>query len=241
MEKHSGKIAVICGATGEVGRAVTARLSEDGAFIIAVHSGRRSTSGTALSFDGVVTGRAEFVACDSTKAGETDRFWRMVEERYGRADTLVHLTGGISKSVVPALTIDEWHRMLSLNLDSAFLMMRGAMRMMQRQRTGRIITVAARTALEPEAGKGAYAASKAGLIALSRTAAEEVRDWGDVTVNVLAPGTIRTPSNLAWGSAEEAAAWTTTEEIASTVAFLCSSEASGINGTIITSFDKGRP
>ncbi|KAB2926406.1 MAG: SDR family NAD(P)-dependent oxidoreductase [Bacteroidetes bacterium] len=240
MEKHSGKIAVICGATGEVGRAVTARLSEDGAYIIAVHSGRRSTSDSVHSIDGVDPGRVEFVAFDSTMAAETDRFWRTVEERYGRADTLVHLTGGISKSVLTALTIDEWHRMLSLNLDSAFLMMRGAMRLMQRQRTGRIITIAARTALEPESGKGAYAASKAGLIALSRTAAEEVRDWGDVTVNVLAPGTIRTPSNLEWGSPVEAAAWTTTEEIASTVSFLCSQDASGINGTIVTTFGKGR-
>lgn len=233
MDKLSGKIAVVCGATGDVGRVVTARLSEEGARIIAVHSGRRSTSRSGSP------STVEYIGCDVTSESETDRFWRMVEERYGRADVLVHLTGGISKGLLTALTYDEWRRLITLNVDSAFLMMRGAMRLMERQRAGRIITMAARTAFEPEQGKGAYAAAKSGLIALSRSAAEEVRGWGDVTVNVLVPGTICTPSNLEWGSPEETAEWTTTDEIASTVSFLCSPQASGINGMIITQFGKG--
>lgn len=238
MAKLSENVAVVTGGTGGLGRVVTRRLMEEGASVFIVHSGspkNRSVIDELHSNDRF----AGALVADVTNETEVQKAVEIVLHQRRKIDILCHCAGGVSrKAPIESVTMEEWNRMLQLNLDSAFLMMKHTLPSMKAQRSGRIIAISARPALKPEADRGGYAVAKAALNALVRGVAEEVDSIPDLTVNAIAPGIILTEENKEWGTEEEQRTWTTPESIAEMIVMLCSSEGCSIHGDVITMFGK---
>jgi NAD(P)-dependent dehydrogenase (short-subunit alcohol dehydrogenase family) len=146
---------------------------------------------------------------------------------------LVHLVGGFRDGdPVAALDLGAWELQFELNVRSAAVAMRAFLPGMMRRGGGRVVAVGSRAALRPYAGASAYAASKAGLIALVAAASEEVKHDG-VTVNCVLPSVIDTPANRAAMGDADHSRWVKPEEIGHVVRFLASPEASAVTGAAL--------
>ena len=146
---------------------------------------------------------------------------------------LVHLVGGyLDGAPIADMDMGDWDLQLQLNLRSAALALRAALPSMVERGQGRAVAVSSRAARMPFAGAAAYAASKAGVIALVEAASAEVKNAG-VCVNCVLPSVIDTPGNRAAQPDADPSRWVRPEEIGAVIAFLCSSEASGVTGASI--------
>lgn len=153
-------------------------------------------------------------------------------------DALVHVLGGFEGGdPVARMEASVWDRMLQLNLNAAFHMFRAALPGMLDAGHGRILAVGSRTAVEPAAGLSAYGVSKAGLVALIRTIALEVKNQG-VTANVVLPSVIDTPANRKAMPKADFAKWVRPESIAKLLVWLASEEAADVNGAVIPIYGK---
>ncbi len=159
---------------------------------------------------------------------------------FGRLDALVCNAGVTRDAMVWKMTEEAWDKVLSVNLKGCFTFCRAAAPVFRAQRSGRIVTIASINGLRGKAGQANYAASKAGVMALTRSLARELGPSG-VTVNCVAPGMVRTAmsAELPAKVLEDAVAETALgrladpEDVAHAVAFLCSSRARHITGTVI--------
>jgi NAD(P)-dependent dehydrogenase (short-subunit alcohol dehydrogenase family) len=146
---------------------------------------------------------------------------------------LVHLVGGYHDGdPLTSLDLEAWDRQADLNVRSAAVTMRAFLPGMARRGGGRVVAVSSRAALRPFAGASAYAASKAGLIALVAAASEEVKHEG-VTVNCVLPSVIDTPANRAAQRDADYSRWVKPEEIGHVIRFLSSPEASAVTGAAL--------
>jgi NAD(P)-dependent dehydrogenase (short-subunit alcohol dehydrogenase family) len=154
-------------------------------------------------------------------------------ERAGRFDALIHLVGGFAGGQPITSTDDAtWRRMLDINLNSAFYTIRAALPVLLAAGRGRIVAVGSRTAVEPVARLSAYGVSKAGLVALIRTCALELKGTG-VTANAVLPSVIDTPANRAADPRADFSQWVSPESIAGLILWLASDAAAAINGAAI--------
>ena len=216
------KVVLITGASGALGQTVVPSFVATGARVIAAD--RHPLS---IQVEG----------CRDMKADVTDEadVRRLVEEvirTAGRIDALINLVGGFAVGRVVESDASLWHRMLTMNLTAAFLLSKAVLPHMMERRTGRIVHVAARAALEPFPGAAAYIVSKSGLVALIRALSLELAGSG-VTVNGVLPATIDTPANRSNMPDADPSKWARPESIAQTLIFLASKEASQINGALI--------
>lgn len=146
---------------------------------------------------------------------------------------VVHLVGGyLDGAPVAGMDMGGWDGQMELNLRVAAVMMKTALPALRHSEEGRMIVVGSKAALQPFAGAAAYAASKAGLLALVASAAQEERDHG-TTVNAVLPSVINTPGNRAAMPDADHERWVQPEEIGHVVRFLASAEASGVTGAAI--------
>ncbi len=171
------------------------------------------------------------------RADVTDEtaFRRLVDDvikTAGRLDVLVNLVGGFAMGRVVDTDVSLWQRMLTMNVTSAFLLSKAVLPHMLERGTGRILHVAAWTAVEPFPGAAAYLVAKSSLLALIRVSALELKGSG-VTVNGVLPTTIDTLANHASMPHTDPSMWTKPESIADTLLFLASDEARQINGAMI--------
>jgi NAD(P)-dependent dehydrogenase (short-subunit alcohol dehydrogenase family) len=217
------KTILVCGAAGGLGRAVTPILSRTGAQLVLL--------GREAPRDAESSGQ-QWVPVDVTQEGSVRQAVERVLERAGRIDGLVNLVGGFASGRLMDTPFDQWERMLALNLTSAYLLSRAVMPAMVAQRSGRIIHIAAKAALEPFPGAAAYVASKAGLVALVRAVALETKGSG-LTINAILPSTIDTPANRASMPDADPSQWVRPASIAETLLFLLSDEAQQITGAAI--------
>ncbi len=239
MSKLSGKIAVVTGGTGALGKDVAASLLEEGCTVIVTHTGSEDSL-LFLEEQKKLSTNLHGIKTDVTVEDEVEALFNDVQKRFQRADILCNLVGGIGKKyLIEETPLEEWQRMLTLNLQTTFLTMKNALPLMKEKGFGRVINMAAMPAVIPDAQKGGYSVSKAGVIALTRVAAEEVKGFDKITVNAIAPGIINTPANRSWGDSSEIAKWVTTEEISALIVHLCSESGNSINGQIINMFGKG--
>lgn len=238
MTKLSGKIAVVTGGTGALGRTVTKQLLSEGAFVVALHTGQKESDQSIGDVKRTNPKFTDSVVDVVNEASVTAFFDRMLAQ--GKTiDILCNLVGGVlPKNNIEDISVEDWQRMINLNLTSCFLMMRGAVRMMKKNGFGRIINIASMPALLPEPQRGAYGVSKAGVIHLTKTVAQEVKHAGDITVNAIAPSIIVTEENLKWGTQEEIKQWVTPDQIAAMIILLCSEHGSAMNGDIIQMYGK---
>jgi NAD(P)-dependent dehydrogenase (short-subunit alcohol dehydrogenase family) len=176
--------------------------------------------------------------CDSTDAVAVNGFVGAVAERFGGINVLVSLVGGWSGGKdVEEIGDVRFDRMIDLNLRSAFNACRAALPHLREAEWGRIVLIGSRAAIDPAPGQAAYNISKAGVIALARTIAQEVHD-APVTANVVLPSVIDTPAFRELVPFGDYVDWPTPQEISRVIDFLASEESSVINGAMIPAYGK---
>ena len=234
----AGRIAVVTGAGGGLGRAIAAGLAAAGARLVLLDRDAVSCEETAAALR---TGAAEAIAmrCDVTDpeavAAAADRTARDL----GPAEVLVNNAGLLRPGPIATLTLEEWNRLLGVNLTGYFLVAKAFGRQMLERRRGAIVHVASIAGRHPQPWSGAYSVSKAGVVMLAQQLALE---WGPsgVRSNVVSPGLVRTPMTDAYYRIPEVAERragmvplrrvATVQDIADVVAFLASDRAGYVNG-----------
>jgi 3-oxoacyl-[acyl-carrier protein] reductase len=234
----SGKVAIVTGASRGIGRAVAATLASRGAHVIAAARGENAADAVAQMRD--AGHRAEAAALEVTDESSIDALIGSVLERHGRIDILVNNAGVARDQLMLRMKRDDWDHVIATNLTAAFALTQAAIKPMLKQRAGRIINISSVVGQTGNAGQANYAASKAGLIGLSKALARELASR-NITVNVVAPGLIET--DMTKSITEKAHGdWTaqiplgrlgTTADVAAAVCFLASDEASYITGQVL--------
>ena len=173
------------------------------------------------------------VSADLAREDDVRHFVDRVTQVFGMIGVLVNAAGGYAGgNLVEETSVEEWDRMLSTNLKSAFLLSRSVLPGMRARKFGRIINIAAMSAVIPAPRRAAYAVSKRGVVTLTEILAEETMGAG-ITVNAIAPGTIRTDANIRSMPGADTGAWVSPEEIARLALFLCSDDGRSISGNVI--------
>lgn len=222
----SEPIVLITGGAGNIGRTVTRAVLASGARVaVPVYKTDRPDILDELKRD--FHDRLLVFALDLTTERGADEAIKEVVEWAGRVDALVHLVGGYAGGMrVDATPVEVYDRMMDLNVKSAFLVARAALRRMVPDGGGSIVLVSSRAATDNPAGHGAYAAAKSALLALAEGMATEYRDDG-VRVNVLLPSTVDTEANRAAMPDADTSGWTRPEAIAEQIVELLHGERTG--------------
>ncbi len=223
------RVVLISGATGALGQAASRLFAGAGARLALTARSPEALDGLAEALN-LPADRLFTHPADVTDAASVDGLVRQTVTRLGQVDVLLHVAGGWRGGQTVAETaLDDLDFLMALNFKSAFLLCRAVLPHLTAQGWGRIVAVGARTAVQPGRRSGAYAASKAALIALVETIAAEVKGTG-VTANVVLPSTIDTPANRRAMPKADFAKWVPPEQIAAAMLYLCSAEAAPVNG-----------
>ena len=237
--------ALVTGASRGIGAATAKVLAADGWSVAVNYSRDRDGAESIVSSIEDSGGTAFAVGADVADAAAADEMLSEVGDRLGPVLVLVNNAGITADNLSMRLSDEDWSRVLDVNLTAAFRLTRDAIGQMMRQRFGRVINVSSVVGLRANPGQANYAASKAGLIAFTRTVAVEVARRG-VTVNAVAPGLIETHltreftsdgsgSNGSGGLMDAIPARRTgsPEDVAACIRFLASDEASYVTGAVL--------
>lgn len=186
-----GKAAIVTGASRGIGRAVALALAEAGADVLVNYAGRPDAAEEVAQKIRETGRRACTRQADVAQAAEAAGMVNTALEQFGRVDILVNNAGVTRDNLVMRLTEEDWERVLAVNLKGAFNCIRAVSRPMLKARRGRIINISSVVGLTGNAGQANYAASKAGLIGLTKSVAKELGSR-NITVNAVAPGFIQT-------------------------------------------------
>lgn len=197
MSLLDGKIAVVTGAGRGIGRAIALRFAAEGADVACVS--RTAENSERVAAEVRATGRRAWAyAVDVADGASIEAMVGALLGEAGRVDILVNNAGVTRDGLLMRMSDEDWDTVLNTNLKGAFLMTRALSRQFIRQRSGRIINVASVIGLIGNAGQSNYAASKAGLIGLTKSVARELASR-QVTCNAIAPGFITTDMTAALG------------------------------------------
>jgi 3-oxoacyl-[acyl-carrier protein] reductase len=230
------RCALVTGASRGIGAAAARQLARDG-WTVAVGY-RHDEEGARATVEAIWAegGSAQAFGADLADPGAADELISSVESDLGTVLALVNNAGVRSDGLCAAMTDDQWGSVLETNLGAAFRLTRRALRGMIRARFGRIVNVSSVVGIKGNAGQANYAASKAGIIALTRTVAAEVARRG-ITVNAVAPGLVETEMTAQlptdWVEAIPARRAGSPEEVTACVSFLVSDAASYVNGATL--------
>ena len=195
----TGQVAVVTGASQGLGRAIAETLAANGAAVAIVARSADKLAAVAAAIRSA-GGKAEEFICDVSKAADVTAVVEAIHAKLGRLDILVNNAGVTRDTLLPRMSDEEWDEVLCTNLRGPFLFMRAASRLMMQQRYGRIVNVASVSGLIGNPGQSNYAASKAGLVGLTRTVAKELAGR-KITCNAVAPGFIVSDMTRALGPA----------------------------------------
>jgi len=233
VDNLSERVVIVTGGGGGVGRTVTLRWLAAGAQVLVAEARQTPIDALRQAYTGPADRLAGIVADITTEAGAAAMVAE-AERVFGTAaDTLIHLVGGFAMGPTDAPEApDIWDRMISLNLNSAFHCYRAVLPALRARGGGWIVGLASRTAVTPPAQLAAYAASKAGQIALTHSLSEEVKGEG-IHVNVLLASTIDTPANRQAMGDAAAVNWVRPDDIADATLYLCSERAAAVHGATL--------
>jgi 3-oxoacyl-[acyl-carrier protein] reductase len=234
----SGKLAIVTGASRGIGRGIAMTLAARGAYIVA--TAREENAAETVSQIHGAGHRAEAAALEVTDPASIEALIAGVLERHGRIDVLVNNAGVTRDQLMLRMKRGDWDQVIATNLTASFALSQAAIKPMVKQRSGRIINISSVVGQTGNAGQANYAASKAGLIGLSKALARELASR-NITVNVVAPGLIETDMTKAitdkahgdWTSQIPLGRLGTTADVAAAVCFLASDEASYITGQVV--------
>jgi 3-oxoacyl-[acyl-carrier protein] reductase len=233
----AGKVALVTGGSRGIGRAVAEALARGGARVAVVARSKERADAAAAELPG--KGHAGY-ACDVADGAAVDELLKAVEAEVGPVEVLVNNAGVTEDNLLVRISDDAWDRVVDTNLKGAFHLIRAATRGMMRRRSGRIVNITSVVGITGNKGQANYAASKAGLIGLTKSVAKELASRG-VLCNAVAPGFIETEMTAALGDAAREGLMAQIalgrlgkpEDIASVVRFLAGPGASYITGQTI--------
>ena len=240
MGQVEGKIALVTGAARGIGQAIALKLASEGADLALCDLQADWLAETA----GKVTGlgrRAECIAVDVSQAAEVQAAVGKAEKAFGRIDILVNNAGITRDTYLIRMSEEDWDQVLDVNLKGAFLFTKAAARGMMKQRRGVIVNVASIIGLIGNAGQCNYSASKAGVIALTKSVARELASRG-IRANAVAPGFIQTRMTdqlseelkMKMLDAIPLGRFGLPEDVANVVMFLASDASSYVTGQVLT-------
>ncbi|TPE50734.1 3-oxoacyl-[acyl-carrier-protein] reductase [Amaricoccus solimangrovi] len=228
----TGKTALVTGASGGIGGAVAKALAGQGAKLAL--SGTRVAPLEALAGE---IGEAAVLPCDLSDAEAVEALPKRAAEALGGVDILINNAGVTRDQLFMRMSDEDWARVIAVNLTSVMRLSRGVLRGMMKARWGRIVNISSVVGVTGNPGQANYAASKAGVIGMSKSLAQEVASRG-VTVNCVAPGFIATAMTDALNEEQRgrilggipAGRMGSAEEIAAAVVYLASAEAAYVTG-----------
>lgn len=235
-----GKVAVVTGASRGIGKAIAKKLAERGATVIINFNGSEAKAQEVMDEIKEMGGNAEIVQCNVADFAACEAFLKEVVDKFGRIDILVNNAGITKDGLLMRMSEEDFGKVIDTNLKGTFNCMRFVSRQMMKQKSGRIINMSSVVGVCGNAGQVNYAASKAGVIGMTKSAAKELASRG-ITVNAIAPGFIETDmTNVLSDKVKEESVkqipmgcFGQAEDIAAAVAFLASDEARYITGQVL--------
>ena len=239
MNELLAQVSIVTGAARGIGRAIALKLAEEGAklALVDVKAEWLEESLSLVRAKGV---EAEGFACDIASGDAVEAAVKAIHERFGQIDILVNNAGITRDTLLVRMSEADWDAVLAVNLKGAFLTTKAVGRIMMKQRSGAIVNMASVVGLMGNAGQANYTASKAGLIALTKTTARELGPRG-VRANAIAPGFVRTAMTDALPEAVRAGMLkliplgrpAEPEDIADAAVFLAGPRAKYITGQVL--------
>ena len=233
------QVALVTGGSGGIGRAVCLRLARDG-YDVAVHCNSNASAAEQVCAEIAALGRrAVALKADLCDSSACAALVQSCVEQLGGLDALVNNAGVTADALIMRMTDEQYRKVISSNLDSCFFCTREAINHMAREKRGKIINITSVVGLTGNAGQANYAASKAGIVGLTKSTAKEVARWG-VCVNAVAPGFIETAMTDQLGDLARDALKKSIpmrrlgrpEDVAGMVSFLCSEDAAYVTGQV---------
>ncbi len=236
----TGKTALITGGSRGIGRAAALELARLGANVIINYRGNAEAAAEVQARIEEQGGKAIAIAADVGQSAEVDRLFTTIAQTFSNVDILVNNAGLTRDTLLMRMSEEDWDAVLTTNLKSTYLCSKAVLRGMLKARWGRIVNVSSLAGLVGNAGQTNYAAAKAGVIAMTKSLAQEVGSRG-ITVNAVAPGLIETEmvahlpdevrkailSHVALGRIG------TPEDVAAAIGFLCTPAAGYITGHVL--------
>lgn len=240
MKRLEGKTALVTGASRGIGAAIALRLAREGARVAVNYAGRADAAADVVARIEAAGGEAFALQCDISEAEGCAALVISAAEQLGSLDILVNNAGITRDGLLVRMSDEDWSAVIDTNLSGAFYATRAAAKMMMKARTGSIINIASVVGIMGNAGQVNYSAAKAGLIGMTKSVARELASR-NVRANAVAPGFIMTDMTEAMPEAarenvQKAIALGrlgTADDVAATVAFLASDDASYITGQVI--------
>lgn len=235
-----GKIALVTGASRGIGRAIACKLASQGATVVINYNGSKEKAEEVKQEIEADGGKASICQCNVSEYEACQTMIQNVVDEYGRIDILVNNAGITKDGLLMKMSEEDFDRVIDTNLKGAFNTTRFVVRQMLRQKSGRIINMASVVGVTGNAGQVNYAASKAGIIGMTKATAREVASRG-ITVNAIAPGFIETDmTDVLSDKVKEASVsqiplgkFGKPEQVAAAAAFLASEDAGYITGQVL--------
>jgi NAD(P)-dependent dehydrogenase (short-subunit alcohol dehydrogenase family) len=221
----NGKVVLVTGANGGLGTHVTRAFLEAGATVVGTSPRIQASEFANAHFTAIAAGISDL-------QGARNLIDQIVS-RFGRLDVLAHTVGGFAGGTPVTETDDAtFQKMMDMNVNVTFHLLRAVIPVMRKAGGGRIVAIGSRQALEPAANVGAYGASKAAMVSLIRTVAEENKNAG-IAANVILPGTMDTPANRKAMPDADFGKWVQPARVAALMVFLAGENGKDINGAAI--------
>src|SRR6266513_746262 len=238
--RFEGQVAVVTGAGRGIGRAIALRVASEGARVACVSRTEENSKKIADEINALRIESAKAYAVDVADHATVQKIAAGILEDFGRADILVNNAGVTRDALAMRMSLEDWDAVINVNLRGAFSFTHALVRAMSKQRSGRIVNISSVIGLMGNAGQTNYAASKAGLIGLTKSLAREVASR-NITVNAVAPGFVVTDMTVGLSDEVKNAIHAkiplgrtgTPDEIANAVAFVASAEAAYITGQVL--------
>jgi len=240
MYDFKGQTVIVTGGTRGIGKAIAESFLKAGAKVIVTYSTNEAAVARFKQDNSQFAKNIDIQKLDVTKYEEVEKFFRYIETNYESFEVLVNNAGIRKDSVLAMMKESDWHDVMNVNLTGTFFMCKFAIKILMRRRYGRIINISSVMERYAFEGQANYAASKAGLIALTKSLSKEVATRG-ITVNCVSPGFIATeliqdlPDKLreTYLARIPVKRFGSPEEVAACVLFLASKEASYVTGSTL--------